>query len=112
MFFYFFLILFGFLCVFLYFLVCFFRVAWLECPKAVKVKSSRLEWPKAGSGPGSGGSGGSSVGSPGRGSWFGGLGSGVGEYAGSGGLGSGGSVGPGVRTSSLEVGAQRAPRLL
>ena len=66
MFFYFFLILFGFLCVFLYFLVCFFRVAWLECPKAVKVKSSRLEWPKAGSGPGSGGSGGSRVGSPGR----------------------------------------------
>ena len=44
----------------------FFRVAWLESPKAVKAKSSRLEWPKAGSGPGSRVSGGSRVGSPGR----------------------------------------------
>ena len=47
----------------------------------------------------------------GRGSRVGGPGSGVGG-PGSGGPGSGGPVGPGVRAAGLEVGAQRAPRLL
>ena len=96
---------------FFVFLGEFFWISWWNF-----LKSSRPDGPKADPGPGSG-----VRGSWVRGRWVRGpVGSGSGGF-GSGGfrvrwvqgpVGRGCSVGPGVRAGGLEVGAQRAPRLL